>query len=175
MKTARIFLAGMYLHLLFSVLVFLGILVYAANGWNKSSVLILILYLLAIGFVQITGWIYVGAALKAYGAGEIEKLKKGWKILKLGSIPFYILNFLYSLFVWFLLVGASRGLFFLLVPIPVFITSIMILQSGIAGVCYVKYLRDNAQEKPSSFHFVFQLLSVLDIISTILLLKKYGK
>lgn len=170
MKTAKLFLFGMYLHLILSVFVPIHILI--QGNWNVISITELWGYFFMIGVVQLIGWIYVGMSAKAYGQHHMEKIKKGWKLCKLGAIPFYILNFLYSFFVWFSLVGASRGVLFFLVPIPIIITCLFIVQSGIAGICYIKCLQKQGLT-PSGWHFLLQLLPMFDVVSTIYLCKKY--
>lgn len=174
-KTAKAFLAGMYLHLLLSIVAPVGILLLGQNGrgWNAANGGMLVLYLLEVAAVQVLGWIAVGAAAAAYQRGEIGKLRDGWKLLKLNSIPFYILNFLYSCFAWFILVGASRGILVLLVPIPVVITGLMVVQSGCVGAFYLRYLRFPPEngKKPHGVHYALQLLPVLDVVSTLLILR----
>lgn len=53
MKTAKLFLAGMYLHLVLSVAAPIGILYlgWGGAGWNRSNGSLLLVYLLAIGLV----------------------------------------------------------------------------------------------------------------------------
>ena len=65
MKTAKLFLAGMYIHLVLSVAAPIGILYlgWGGAGWGRSNSMLLLVYLLAIGMVQLLGWISVGAAV----------------------------------------------------------------------------------------------------------------
>ena len=173
MKSAKIFLIGMYLHLALSIGVPIGIL--GIQEWNTTSIGMLFLYFIVIGAVQLIGWICVGMAASAYLKGNLAALQKGWILLKLGSLPFYVINFLYSFLVWFSLVGASRGILIFLVPIPIIITCLMIFQSGWVGVCYIMLLRKQPENRgrPGSFHYILQLLPVLDVISTVILLATF--
>lgn len=179
MKSAKIFLAGMYIHLLLSILIPGLAIVLAAFFWTDTLAILfdflILFYLLMIGIVHILGWISAGFAVCAYQAGEYEKLRRGWTVLKIWSVPFYILNFLYSFIVWGTLVGASRGILVILVPIPIFITCSMVVQSGFHGICYVMFLRKRPaiHKRPSEVHYAFQLVPMLDILSTIILLRKY--
>ena len=95
--------------------------------------------------------------------------------MKLRSIPFYIVNFIYSFLVWFVLIGASRGILVLLAPIPVIVTCSMVVQSGIYGICVILALRKMPEYggRPTAVHYVLQLMSVLDLISTVVILKRY--
>ncbi len=176
MKTAKLFLSGMYLHLVLSIAVPLGILCFSADrGWNSASIGIFLFYLFMIVVIQLIGWMCVAMAAKAYRHGESALLRRSLKILKLYSIPFYVLNFSYSCLAWFVLIGASRGILFLLVPIPVLVTCMMIFQSGCVGICYVMCLRRQPENrgKPSGIHYLLQLISVLDVVSTVMLLRRY--
>lgn len=176
MKSAKLFLYGMYFHLFLSIVVPIGILVFSSNGWNSVGIGLLLFYLAMIAVVQIIGWVCVGMAIAAYRQNKGEKLRNGIRILKFYSIPFYVVNFLYSFFAWFVLVGASRGILILLVPIPIIITYLMIFQSGCVGICYIMYLRKQPenQGKPNGVHYALQLIPVLDIIGTIMILRKWG-
>lgn len=177
MRSAILFLAGMYVHLFLSIAVPAGVLYFCMDGWSAVGVGLLLFYFAMIVAVQVTGWICVGMAVAAYHQNKAEILRSSWKLLKLYSIPFYILNFLYSFLVWFVLVGASRGILIFLVPIPIVITGLMILESGCVGICYLMYLRKQPENNggPAGIHYVMQLLGVLDIISTILILRTYKK
>lgn len=110
MRSARIFLVGMYIHLFLSIVVPIGMILLKDRCWSSVGIGLFLGYLLMIGAVHLTGWISAGMAVSAYRSGEWEMLIKGWKLLKLSSIPFYILNFIYSLLAWIMLIGASRGL-----------------------------------------------------------------
>lgn len=173
MKTAKLFLAGMYLHLVLSVAAPIGILYlgWGGAGWNRSNGSLLLVYLLAIGLVQLLGWISVGASIRAYRRNDMARLLSGWRTLKLGAIPFHILNVLWSVLAWGALVAASRGIFILLVPIPICLTWLMIIQSGVTGWLYIRCLRE-AGEDAAVLHSVCQFIPVVDVLSTFLLLRR---
>lgn len=177
MKSARIFLAGMYFHLILSVIVPIGVLWMTGKGSGVGAIGLFLLYLLMVAAVHVAGWICAGMAIAAYKKGEPDKLKKAARLLKLGSIPFYILNFIYCFMVYGVLLGASRGMLFFIVPIPIFFTCMLIVESGVVGICYVMWLRKYPQngKRPWAVHYFLQLISVLDMISTIVLLIKYRK
>lgn len=174
MKSTKVFLAGMYIHLLLSILTPCAILF--QGSWNTMGEALFLFYIIMIAAVHILGWVSAGMAAVAYLRKEYGRLQKGWLLLKFGSVPFYILNFIYSFLAWFILIGASRGLMVFFVPVPVFITCAMIVQSGFFGACYIKYLRKQLPdgERPPAVHYALQMIAVLDIFSTIVLLKKYS-
>ena len=101
----------------------------------------------------------------------MARLLSGWRALKLGAIPFYILNFLWSVLVWGALVTASRGTFILLVPIPICLTWLMVVQSGVTGWLYIRCLRESGEDA-AILHSVCQFIPVLDVLSTLLLLRR---
>lgn len=169
MISARVFLAGMYLHLASSVAFPAALL--AAGEWNNFTWSLFLCYLAAILALQIWGWVTVAMAATALHRGSVEKLERGWRLLKLGSIPFFVLNFLYSFGVWFLIVAASRGILGILLPIPIAITCLMILQTGCVGCCWVQHLRRRPQP-PGGRHYLFQLLPVADVLDTLYLLRR---
>lgn len=177
MKTAKLFFICIYTHLILSIAVPIGMFFISQRGWDQIGMILVEFYFLMVVVVHIVGWISVGAAVSAYRREEYDQIRKAWKLLKLGTIPFYILNFLYSFFIWFLLVGASRGILIILVPIPIIFTCLLIVESGCVGWCYIKYLRKRPKpengRRPSRIHYLMQVVSVFDMISTVVLLRKY--
>lgn len=179
MRSAKIFLIGMYLYLITQISIPLAILYLFIDDLGISGQMLEKLlgigmhffYFLRIAAIQIVGWYCVSKAADRYHQNEGEKLRCSWKLLKLFSIPFYILNFLE----WCFLIVASRGLLIFVVVIPGAITCMMIVQSGIVGIYYIKYLRQRPENKgkPAAFHYVLQLISVLNVVSTVIILQKY--
>ena len=92
-------------------------------------------------------------------------------MLKLGAIPFYILNFIWSSLAWGALVAASRGTLLPLVPIPIGVTWLMVIQSGVTGWLYIRCLRESGEDA-AMLHSVCQFIPVLDVSSTLLLLRR---
>ena len=174
MKSAKIFLAGMYLHIILSIITPIMMLVTSGRGWTSAAGGLFSFYILMILLVLLSGWVSVAMAVIAYKRGEYEKIRSGWRLLKYASIPFYILNFIYSAAVWFVLIGASRGIMLIFVPIPIGITCTMIFQSGCIGWCYIRFFNRQREEskKLSWVHYVLQVVAVLDVVSTLLIARK---
>lgn len=185
MKSAKIFLILMYVHLALSIAVPIALIVILSAsaetlfGQSKSNVSgwLLMFYFVCIFIVLAAGWVSVGCAVYEYKRGKHEKVRDGWKKLKLWSIPFYMMNFCYSAFAWFLLVGGSRGIAFIFIPIPIAITCTMIFQSGCVGWCRIYYLNNHTENngRISGWHYLIQVIPVFDIISTVVLLKRENK
>lgn len=175
MKSAKLFLWGMYFHLILSMLVPFGMLYLLNRERETLASWLFLLYLAMIAMLHILGWICVAMAVVTYRQKQTAKLRHGWKLLKLWPIPFYVLNFLYSCFIWFILVGASRGILIFWVPIPIFITYVLIFQSGCVGICNIMYLRKQPENfgKPGGIHYVLQLVPILDVVSTVMIMRKY--
>ena len=172
MKTAKLFLAGMYVHLVLSVVVPTGILYLGwGSGWNRGNASLLALYLLEVLMLQVLGWVSAGAAIRPYRRNALDRLLSGWRTLKLWSVPFYILNFLWSFLVWGAITAASRGVLLILTPIPVCVTWLMVMQSGVTGWLAIRNLRETGTDV-SVLHSVCQFLPVLDVLSTLLLLRR---
>ncbi len=112
-------------------------------------------------------------AARAGSGQDVQGLWSAWRLLKLWSIPFFVLNFLYSVLAWFIIVAASRGIFFMLLPIPIAITCTLILQTGCVGCVAVKNLRARSapETRPDRVHYLLQLLPVADVFSTLVLLR----
>lgn len=170
----------MYFHLLCSIAVPVILWNFCLDGYNAVGIGAILFYILEIVIVHILGWVCIGCAASAYFQNKEAALKKGWKLLKLSSIPFYAVNFIYSAFIWFLLIGASRGIFLLLLPILFCITCLMVFQGGCVGICHIMLMRrqcmknnpDGMPSAPSPVHYLLQLIPVLDIISTVILLHR---
>ncbi len=185
MKSAKLFFIGLYIHLILSILV---IVILFIDQWGGFGTLFFGFYLSMIAVVVIIVWITVVMAFLANKNHKYNELKKAWILLKLGSIPFYIVNFFYSFFIWFVLVAASRGIFIIFVPIPIVLTCTFIYQSGCISAFYINSLRFNImmntpaspylRQNISCIHYLLQFIPVLDVISTFLILnqcKQYNR
>lgn len=176
MKSAKLFFIGLHIHLILSILVVVMLFI---DQWGALGTLFFGFYLLMIAVVVITGWVSVVMAFLANRDQKYNELKKAWLLLKLGSIPFYIVNFFYSFFVWFVLVAASRGIFIIFVPIPIILTCTFIYQSGCVSAFYINSLRYKLMIKSSaspylhqnisSIHYLLQFIPILDVISTLVI------
>lgn len=125
--------------------------------------------------VQVVGCISAVSAVKMHLNSEHEVLKESWLLLKLKTIPFYILNFIYGLAYIIGIIGASRGLVVMaVIPIliPIWYTCAFIVQSGFFGAANVAFLRKEYGDRISAIHYVLQFVPVLDVVSTLIVRKK---
>ncbi|KUO63129.1 MAG: hypothetical protein APF84_11435 [Gracilibacter sp. BRH_c7a] len=122
----------------------------------------------------------VSNAFRLYKNEEYNSLRRNMKVLKLGSIPYFLINFVFYFLLFALFFVGSRG-FFIFTPIPlllllnVFLTYIIVLFTSSYGIGFVAVARSEKRLNNTTciIHVLFQLCFVLDVISTILLLVKY--
>lgn len=176
MKTAKTFLTLMYIHLVCSIIIPIALLVSVSKteGWNVITFILFIAFLFEIAVLHITGFVTIGMSMASYRKDDTNILRKSVRILKFYSIPFYIINFIYSVLAWFVLVGASRGIMIIFVPIPICITYLLIIQSGCVGVFYLKSLNKKNENsiRFSGIHYLLQFIPVLDVMSSIIVIRK---
>jgi hypothetical protein len=119
-------------------------------------------------------------ALTLLKNGDGNGLRLGMKRMKLASIPYFILNFLYFTVLALIGFAASKGLI-IFTPIPlvfvlvIFLTYVVMLLTSTYGFVYLFYLKKTEGMKTVPFivHFIMQLIFVLDIIDTVLVLSWY--
>lgn len=161
MKTAKWFLFGIYAHLILTIAIPAGIIFLDFNGgYFPESEWLLTCYLLTIAVVLAFGWVCVLMAVAAYRKGSYEKIRSGFRLLKFGAIPFYMIYFFFVFFI---------------AEFPLLIIGTMIIQSGCVGVCYIMYLRKQTESygRPSGIHYMMQFLGIFDLISAAIILNKY--
>ncbi len=126
--------------------------------------------------VQALGWISAVLAVKMFMQSETDQLSKAWVLLKIKTIPFYILNFAVCLMVGFGLALATAGLLSFIIILMIIYTCTFIVQSGFFGAANIILLRRKyGKEQISAIHYFLQFISVLDVISTIILFRKIKK
>ncbi|WP_066501295.1 DUF6652 family protein [Abyssisolibacter fermentans] len=115
-----------------------------------------------------------------YKNREYNSLRKHMKTLKLGIIPYFILNFIIYFLIFMIFFTASRGIIIfspipLLFLIPIFFTYLIVLFTSCYGIGFVLILGREKKIKRGMqiIHFLLQMCFVLDVIDTIILLIKY--
>lgn len=170
MKMVKAFFVMLYVQLAVQYSI---VFVISGESTSEGLFLAMILLLGAVsGATEILGWI---AAVKCItktlaGATDADEMKKSWFLLKIKTIPFYILNFIYGLAYGILLVGATRGMiWFVILPIliPIWHTCSFIVQSGFYGVANILMLRKEHKKELSIINYVLQFIPVFDVFDTI--------
>lgn len=121
-------------------------------------------------------------AIGLYKTNDADGLRRGMKQMKLASIPYFVVNFIYFAALALLAMVASRGIV-LVTPIPLIFVLVMIftyvimLFTSIYGIVYLAWLKKSGAIKlaPMVAHIIMQMIFVLDIIGTVLLLSWYPK
>lgn len=171
MRKAKVLRFLMYIHLLASIAVPFMAVFFANKYKAESGWLIILVYVILIFLIQIYGWLCSVNAGKLLKQGNISELREAWLLLKLKTIPFYILNYIYSFLAWFVIVAASRGIFIIFLWIPITLTCSFIIQSGIYGYCYLKHVRDEHIIDVNNSQLLIQFVPVLDFFETLKLRK----
>ena len=158
MKLIKAFFVMLHLQLVLP----LALLVIEGVTSEKLTVISYITSALGVLFfiaVQVIGWMCAVLAVKMFMQSQTEQLSKAWVLLKIKTVPFYILNF--AVFI---------------IIIMIIYTCTFIVQSGFFGAANIILLRRKyGKEQISAIHYLLQFISVLDVISTIILLRKTKK
>lgn len=100
--------------------------------------------------------------------------------LKLGAVPYFILNFLFCAGLAFLVVASSRGFIIfspipILFVIPIFLTYGTVVSTSIYGIFYIASLLKEGKITigKAILHILLQICFVLDIVDTLVLLIIY--
>lgn len=148
---------------------------------NRSPINNFIQYGLTIGYcisiIAIIGFAIADIfyCVKQYKNGEFNKLRDGMKKIKLVTIPCYFVNYgiciILCLMLLLTIVASLVGVF--MAFLFTVITCLVIAATGAYGISLIKlYNKTNPNQPINKIHCVLQLLPCVDVISTILILKK---
>ena len=171
MKIVKTFFVMLYVQLAAPLLslIFIDLV---DDKWHFLSVASEIFTLIFFTFVQALGVACAILAVKMYLNSEKEELSRAWTLLKIKTIPFYVINFVICSFIGLMLTVATAGLLVIINVIMIWYTCAFIVQSGFYGAANVAMLRKEHGDDISAIHYVLQFVPVLDVISTIMLKKK---
>jgi hypothetical protein len=144
---------------------------------ESTRYIFFLLWLLCVVLFIFVSVINIFNSIKLLRNKEELKLRKSMMYIKFGAIPFFIINFIVLTACTLILIGASRGVGIIFVPIPVFFTYALLLSTSIYSVSYLIHLKNEKKIESNIFliHLVLQFCFVLDVISVIVLLKNTGK
>ena len=182
MKLVRNTLIGLYANLFSIIFLIVGLLRGAIkrNMGSLTKGLLIGLAIITSVLCLILAIINIINTCSLYKNKDYNSLRKSMKTLKLGMIPYFILNFLFYLLLALLFFAASRGMIIftpipILLLVPVFFTYLTVLFTSCYGMGFIAII--NKENRINSgkmiIHILFQLCFVLDVISTIILLNKY--
>lgn len=147
-------------------------------GWVKW---LAALALVASGVTNIVLAVFnVQSALLLFQVGDAFHLRRQMRTLKMGSIPYFVLNFILYVLLALLIIAASRGLvIFTPIPlmfiIPVLFTYLSLLFTSPYGIAYAATVHREGKMSAVglAFHILLQLCFVLDVVDTAVLLMKH--
>ncbi len=184
MKLVRGLLIGIYTNILFVILLLALMFISSTNPSIGGRLLLGVLFAAIISgiFNMVLGILNIWSAFQLYRKKEYTVVRKRMKVLKLGSIPFFIINFLVYFLLFILFVAASRGIL-LFTPIPlfftvfIFFTYLIVIFTSSYGIGFLAIVKREKKINTGSFviHILLQLCFVLDVFDTIILLFKYKK
>ena len=182
MKNVRNTLLGLYFNLLIVIL----LLFFLLKGMLYNNVGSWVQWILAIALIGsgifnvIFAIINIVKAFVLVKNGDINSIRKHMKVLKFGTIPYFIVNFIIYLLLFLLFFAASRGIFLvtpipLLFLIPVSFTYLTVIFTSFYGIGFAILLRREKRIKTGALvlHVILQLCFVIDVIDTIILIMKH--
>lgn len=182
MKFIRNTLLGLYVNLFMVILLIVSLL----RGLTKNSMGNWMQWLLIVAVIisSISNVIFavknIFDTCRLYKNREYNSLRKHMKMLKLGTIPYFALNFIIYFLLFMLFFAASRGLIIftpipLLFLLPIFFTYITVLFTSCYGIGFAVIINKEKNLKSGKLiiYVLLQLCFILDVISTIILLIKY--
>ena len=182
MKFVRNTLLGLYVNLFIVILLLVRLLQELTINNAESPIQRLLIIAMVISLILnvIFAVINIINTIRLYKNREYNSMRTYMKVLKLGSIPYFVLNFIIYFLLFMLFFAASRGLIMftptpLLFLIPIFFTYLNVLFTSFYGLGFIATI---SKEKKLSkgkmlIHVLLQLCFVLDVISTIILLREY--
>jgi hypothetical protein len=113
-------------------------------------------------------------SISLYKKQNKEKLKIYFKRTKLFLIPFWIINFIVLAIVLAILVFGTRGIGIIIVPIPIFMSYVILISTSVFGIFYLVLLKKNNEITKDEYivNILLQFLFVFDIVSLLYLMIK---
>lgn len=185
MKKTVLFLVSLYLYLI-CLFVFVRIqLTPAAMGDDNSSLSL---------FEKCFYWVWIGIAvlllisyiinfiyaIKDFLKRDIWYSRKMMLSMKMGTIPFFIINFLFFVVVLGFIILISRGLGVILlpiVPVVVTVTYLILLLTSVYSILFLIRLRrlNLINTAVLVTHIILQLFFVVDTIASLYLAKTFSQ
>lgn len=169
MKRVNTFLILQYITLAGTIAVPLIVASFISQDIKKFIPGLACIFLVLLVAVIIAATVITEIACVKRADSKPQALVKIWKKLKFLTIPFYVINFI----VYVITAPITFPVSLFIFPLDGLLCLIMIIISGTAGIKAIKMLKQKGK-KISGIHYVFQLLPVFDVLST-LSLEKYTK
>ena len=180
MKKVNILLGILYTNTLLLIIIFIAFyssLISNNNNGSSDSWLPIIFFGVWFFSYILFSIINIVSLFIDYKNNNIKLLFKKMKRIKLGLIPFWIINFICYLPISIFLIVVGHGFGFIIVPIFIFASYTVLCLTSIFSVTYLKSLHKNGiiTFKQCIIHSLLQFIFVIDIIDTIYIIRKWGK
>jgi hypothetical protein len=152
----------------------LGGIFWDGNSFPIVSFILILICPFAYIIVSIINIFYAKKLIKQKNK---EKLNKLMRVIKFGSIPFWIINFIILVIAGIFGIVATRGAGIIFLPILVLLTYILFLGTSVFSIAYIKLLYQEGEivSIHKILHIILQLCFVLDIVDIIYLKIKLNK
>lgn len=110
-----------------------------------------------------------------YKENKINLIYRKMKRIKIGLIPFWIINFICYVPISAFILAVGHGFGFIIVPIFIFASYTVLIVTSAFSIAYLLFLRtsDEIDNRKFIIHVIWQLFFVTDIIDTFRIIKKY--
>ena len=166
---------------LFEIILYLNILLFVSSllltgKYNSFTGLIIGLCIWAIIFIGISIALLMDTIALVKNKNK-NLLMRQMKRIKYFSIPYFIFNFILLGSLLFIAVVVTRGALIILVPISFMLTYVVLIPTSFYGIGFLLVLFTEGKISIKKFvlYIILHFCFVLDIVSTILLVKNYGK
>lgn len=177
MKKIKIFITALYLNNIILTTI-IGFIIYSIirkiddySMFYNITIPVIIIWIICFLVLAILNLI---SSLKLFYKEDLNSFDKSVRLLKLFTIPFFILNFILlgSLTIGFVAISHGFGIFF--IPVPFIITYCILIVTSFYSILYILLLWKKNKINNTEFLIIFilQFCFILDIISIIYLLKK---
>ena len=113
-------------------------------------------------------------AVRLAARNDAIELRKRMKLLKMGAVPYFLLNFILAGALFLVFFAASHGFGIFLVPLPFFLTWVAAVATSVYGIGFITVLNRSGSYDGGrlTLHIIMQFSLVLDVVSTFILLRK---
>ncbi|MEL7569144.1 MAG: DUF6652 family protein [Eubacteriaceae bacterium] len=177
MKLAKYTLVGIYLVFFSAVLMLILNIIWSITQYDNFDLMQWLNYLiigLNAAYNIVLAIINIINSIKLFRNNDYNSLRKYMKLIKLGAVPYFLVNFIFYFCLYTVGFILTLGLAIFSVITPILITYLSVLYTSVYGIGFTALLYK--QKKLTAIqlliHVLLQICFILDVISTIILLVK---
>ena len=173
-KFSKLYLFELILYLnTLLILLFLCFAIFTKVNTN-FTVAIIILCIWAVAFIAVSIALLMDTIILVKSKNESELFVRMKKV-KYFTIPYFIFNFIFLSVLMIGLIMGTRGIGILLLPIPFILMYFVVVATSFYGIgfLFVLYRKGKIVKKKYVLFIILHLTFVLDIVSTMFLIKSY--